>query len=286
MNSQNILTNIRMKYLKQVIWSGALGIITVGALIFIIAGMIDESFSDYASGLWVILIFFAMSIIFIWWFLKNIPFVINPLKSTIFKKYGNIDKIEEIIDEIENDIEYQDKRIIVSRNYVLDKKDVENLVAYKDILRVHKYIHKTNFQMDGCGLVITDKYGDELRYLYGDSGERTVDKLIYMISEKTSKAKVGYTTEAAQYVEKNKIDIDEKLIQCKVCGKSIEENEYGTCFECHQKILKRIEEKNKVNSQENNEIISNEEILYCTKCGKQLKTEWKFCMNCGNKIDR
>ena len=35
------------------------------------------------------------------------------------------------------------------------------------------------------------------------------------------------------------------LINCKVCGKEIPYNEYGTCEECHQEIMKRLEAKNK-----------------------------------------
>lgn len=31
---------------------------------------------------------------------------------------------------------------------------------------------------------------------------------------------------------------------CKVCGKEIVYNEYGTCEACHKKILKRLEKRN------------------------------------------
>lgn len=35
------------------------------------------------------------------------------------------------------------------------------------------------------------------------------------------------------------------VIKCKVCDKEIPYNEYGTCQECHEKIMKRLEEKEK-----------------------------------------
>ena len=35
-------------------------------------------------------------------------------------------------------------------------------------------------------------------------------------------------------------------IECKVCGKITPYNEYGTCKECHEKILKRLQEKGKI----------------------------------------
>lgn len=107
-------------------------------------------------------------------------------------------------------------------------------------------------------------------------------------------------------------------IHCKVCDKEIPYNEYGTCEECHQKILKRLEEKNntvttssepvkenlktvecKVCGKEipyNDKNICNEcetklaeklkekEKRFCTKCGKEIKQEWEFCNYCGNKL--
>ncbi len=48
--------------------------------------------------------------------------------------------------------------------------------------------------------------------------------------------------ETAEYIEKQKSKTN--IIECKVCGKEIPYNEYGTCEECHQKILKRLAEKN------------------------------------------
>lgn len=38
-------------------------------------------------------------------------------------------------------------------------------------------------------------------------------------------------------------DPDKLYMTCKVCGKRIEVNDYGTCEECHQDILKRLENK-------------------------------------------
>ena len=34
-----------------------------------------------------------------------------------------------------------------------------------------------------------------------------------------------------------------ETIKCKVCGKEIPENEYGTCEECHEKIVERLDSK-------------------------------------------
>ena len=69
---------------------------------------------------------------------------------------------------------------------------------------------------------------------------------------------------------------EQKKIECKVCGKEIPFNEHGTCEECHEKILKRMEER----KNEQNIL----KAKYCTNCGEKIKEEWNFCNSCGNKL--
>ncbi len=58
-------------------------------------------------------------------------------------------------------------------------------------------------------------------------------------------------------------------VECKVCGKEIPYNDKNICRECEDKLLKKIEEKEK---------------RFCTKCGKEIKNEWEYCNYCGNKL--
>ncbi len=133
--------------------------------------------------------------------------VIDPSKSDVFKKYGDESVIMKIVDEIEKTVEYDDGKIVISQNYVFDKNDIEKLVACKDVLRVHKLEHKTNFFTDGYALVITDKYDCEIKYFYNSQDEETVDKLIAMLSEKCTNAMFGYTAQSEKYVMDNKIKL-------------------------------------------------------------------------------
>ena len=50
--------------------------------------------------------------------------------------------------------------------------------------------------------------------------------------------------------------LNERKINCKVCGKEIDYNELGTCEECHQRIEKRLEEKDDKNKKND---VANEE---------------------------
>lgn len=116
----------------------------------------------------------------------------------------------------------------------------------------------------------------------------------------------------------NQKNDDTKKINCKVCGKKIDYNENGTCEECHEKIMKRIKEKeNKSNSDEENsnntegnetiitkkndaknedpilldsdeskgELVEHKDNIYCINCGKPVKREWKYCKYCGREIE-
>lgn len=183
-----------------------------------------------------------------WLFYKSLILVINPKKSDIFKKYGSIEKLENIMKEIESTIEYEDNQIIISKNYVADKKDFEKILAYKDILRVHKLVHKTNFAVDRYDVVITDKYNFEISYSYPVKDEKKVDNLILLIGSKCDNAKLGYTKEAEEHIKNNKVELPDIQIQKK--DKKITEEAYA-CPDCKEKIEKGD----------------------------------KFCKNCGCKID-
>lgn len=42
---------------------------------------------------------------------------------------------------------------------------------------------------------------------------------------------------------RNDTSSDDNYMECKVCGKKTEINEYGTCRECHETIMQRLENK-------------------------------------------
>lgn len=187
----------------------------------------------------------------IWLFCKCFILVIDPSKSNIFKKYGSVEKLEKIMEEIESTIEYEDNQIIVSRNYVADKKDFEKILAYKDILRVHKLVHKTNFVVDRYDVVITDKYNFEMSYSYPVQDEKKVDSLILLIGSKCDNAKLGYTKEAKKHIEKNKEDLPKDMVE-----------------ELKEDNVEKIVDE-----------------YACPDCQNKIEIGDKFCKNCGCKID-
>lgn len=239
----NILKNIRKNNLKTSIYAFIFG---VGPIV----GSIYYLLNDGLDAWFPILLFGGIGGLMVWIFIKSFDLVINPSKSDIFKKYGSIEKLESIMEEIEHSIEFEDKQIIVAKNYVADKKDFEKIIAYKDILRVHKRVHKTNFVVDGYYVVITDKYNYEMSYPYRREEEEKVDKLILLIGSKCDNAKLGYTKEAEEHINKNKEKLPENIIEDK------------------------LEEKKDAIK-----------VYACPDCNEKIEKGDKFCKNCGCKMD-
>lgn len=139
---------------------------------------------------------------------KSIKLIINPFNSNVFKKYGSVEKIVRIYDEIDRTTEFKNDSIVISKNYLCDKKRAENLVAFNDVLAIHKLVHKVNFQVDYYQIVITDKYGEEIRFKFGRKEENLVDFLIETIANRTPNAEVGYTQDELDHIQRNKIPLN------------------------------------------------------------------------------
>ena len=223
----NILNNIRKNNLKTCIVAFLFGILPVCATV--------HFFLSSEDGTWfMVLIFGALSALMIWLFTTSLELVINPRNSNIFKKYGSLEKLESIMKEIEDTIEFEDRQMFVAKNYVADKKDFERIIAYNDILRVHKQVHKTNFVIDRYSVVITDKYNYTIAYSYPVGEEQKVDRLIFLIGSKCNNAKLGYTKEAEEHIKMNREELPKEIIH-----EEKEEQKYMyACPDCNDKIEK------------------------------------------------
>ena len=61
--------------------------------------------------------------------------------------------------------------------------------------------------VDKYALILTDKYGNELKYFYLVRDEDKVDNLMLLLEKKCINAKLGYSYETDAYVKKNKINL-------------------------------------------------------------------------------
>lgn len=161
--------------------------------------------------------------------------VFKPEEASVFKKYGSPEEILKILEEINNTIEYEDKNLIISKNYISDKKNYSKIVAINDILGIHKLVHKTNFVIDYYQIVITDKYNEEITFNYTRNYEEKVNQLLLLIASKCPHAALGYTAKQREYINNNTIPLQNNNLYCKKCHSPIKSKD-KYCHECGNKI--------------------------------------------------
>lgn len=229
----NVLDRIRKTNLKKALVSLIYVLMFNIPLIAVLYGIITDGLEGSMIFILVLFGFFAVFVDIS--FVKMIILIVSPEKSDLFKKYGSVEKIQKILNEIEKTKEYEDKNLVVSKNYLCDKKDLEKIVKCSDVLGVHKLVHKTNFVIDYYKIVITDKYGEETSYTYNASQEELCNKLLVLISSKCHNAEIGYHKDEWDHINKNKIDLpsnnnelnDDYEYKCPECSSIIE---YGDKF--------------------------------------------------------
>ena len=229
---KKVIRNIRIAHIKSLIGTTLISILPNGSVVQWIMGN-RESTSIVQK-----IIFLLIAIAIDLFIIHTIRIIINPLKSDVFKKYGNLDRVAEIFKEIEATKIYEDKHMIISENYIIDKKDFEYLTAFDDILSVHKLVHSRNFSIDYYQIVIKDKYSNKITYKYEAYEDEKVDELILLIGSKSKNAKLGYTDEATKHVRENRVELpkeENSALYCPVCGSEVHFRD-KTCKSCEYEL--------------------------------------------------
>lgn len=234
----DVIKNVRKNNLKVAIGGSLIALIPNLVIIAQIYNLITEGFDGSLLFLIGIVALFTVPMdigIYRTW-----KVVFNPYSSDIFKKYGSPEKLTKIVKEIEETIEYEDKFLRISKNYISDAKDYEKIVACDDVLGIHKLVHKTNYVVDYYQIVLTDKYGHETSYTYKVKEEEKVNELLLYIAKKCKNAEVGYTAKEQAHIKNNKVDLPTNSFEkdeyiCPDCGCDIQ---YGDkfCKECGCKM--------------------------------------------------
>lgn len=232
-----VIKNVRKNEIKKAIANLILAVFFT----IMMMGILSNG-EDVIENIFSLLIVGGCEVLFYYEFLMSVILIINPLKSDLFKRYGSPEEITNILDEIENTKEYEDKHLIISQNYISDRKIYSKIIACDDVLGVHKLVHKTNFVVDYYQIVITDKYGFEITYQYSVNEEEKCDKLLMMIAQKCKNAVIGYTKQEQEHIKENKQElpnnIKEKIKYEYICPDCRKRIIYGDkfCKECGCKL--------------------------------------------------
>ena len=203
----DLVKSIRAQHINDFL-KGLLLTILAGSVAF---GMVYGSIGKKDAGVYIciavaagIYAIFALAVS-----IQKLILVINPLKSDVFKKYGPPENVDYIYREIHHTIEYEDDSVIISRNYICNKKSVGEVIACNDVLAICKKAHKRYFIVDYYQIVITDKYGEELCFRYKVNEKRLVDNLVVKLKSKCRNAMVGNNQPVIDHIRRNKISLKE-----------------------------------------------------------------------------
>lgn len=291
-NESDVLRKIKRSCLKNVFW-------TIFALvfwcIFFIGGLYIDT-DDVTK--WFALIVGGIGIVYcLSGLVKKIAPVFNIESLDIFKEVKSIKELTEIINMTYTNNIYEDKEVIISKDYLIPKSFFEGTTKISNIIWVYEYDHD-KYTMFGkqARLRVLNIYSFNTvtSIPYNVKEESKLRSAMYELKRINPNIITGYNSQNKEkytkIIEKGKIE--NTTIECKVCGKEIPYNENGTCEECHKKIMDRLKKKEEPKERDN--IVNNTfekkdedkmDIKFCTNCGKEIKPEWKFCNYCGHKND-
>lgn len=201
-----IIRNIRKHYLFDFFKCLFFSIlITPSALTPLLILMADSSSVEDSYIFFTIiitLIFALLAIFFLYNTFKNFYYFIYPSKSDVYKEYPNLN---EILTEINTSIEHEDQQIIISKRYMISKKDYRILILLNEILAFYIYAHKTNFVVDEYDIVAIDKYGIAHYFKYEPGQKEIMNNTLFFLQHKCPNAKFGCSDETLKYISDNKI---------------------------------------------------------------------------------
>ena len=222
MKEEDIIKNIKRKEIGTAILFFLISLpFNIGFFV-----MLNQPDSSMA---WVALIF---AIGFDWMTISSIKSAMNPLEDDVFKKYGSPKKVKEMLNDLNKNKIYEDKNIIMSKKYITNKNSFSDLIAFDDVLGVHK-LKTTKMGMPYYyGVILTDKYGQEHRYTYNVLDQKECDKLLEMTASLCKYAEKGYTKEQRKYIKENTEKLPkeykeepEEEYTCDNCGAYVKEDD-------------------------------------------------------------
>lgn len=213
--------------------------------------------------------------------IKNLMLVLNDNRLEIFNRIESIEKLTEIINSTYANKVYEDDEIILSSEYLIPKKFWELTTKITDIVWVYEFAHDkyTQFGKKKIQRVLNIyTFNNNFGIPYDIKSESQIQRAIYRLQKIKSSIIIGYTSNSKEQYRKiiNTGYINRKVINCEVCGKETEYNEYGTCEECHKIIMERLkkkEEQNKNMNEKGTEEEKNDDKFVEIKKYKELLEE-------------
>jgi len=119
--------------------------------------------------------------------IESIIRIISPFKIKSLRKFGNAKEVEKIFEEIFSTIEYDDGYTVISKNYVVDKDNFENILEIHEINRISEASFRGNrksMKITHYSVEIHSKFGNSISILYEEYKKKTVAEMIDYLNVK------------------------------------------------------------------------------------------------------
>lgn len=202
----DVLKKIESKNIKRSILLVFIELLLIVTLLFVVKVAIGDNQAKiqlvFLLTCLIILIIVVSTKLF-----KSIRLAIKPEVADVFKKYGSIDKVNNILKDILRDKIYEDNNLIISDSYICSKKNVTGIISCDNVLGAHIVVHKRNSVVLYYQLVIIDKYNQAIIARYEKNNEELLDKILVLIKKLCPNAKIGYTKEEKENIRKKSIKL-------------------------------------------------------------------------------
>ena len=121
-----------------------------------------------------------------WAAIANIKAAIRPFSNNLINKYGSVENIQNILNNIESTIEYEDNNVLLSTNYLMQRSNPESIMSYNSIVSIKKIVYGVQYYL----IIITDNFNYEKSLIYPKTEKETVDKIMSTLSLKCTNASI------------------------------------------------------------------------------------------------
>ena len=247
---QEVSKNIRKSCVRGFFWSV---IVFVFFLIgFLIGGLKYPEGKDDALKWFAIIIGAIGSFFGIKGIITNIVSFFDIKSFPMCEGIDSIEELTKIINETFKRKIYEDDEIILSSDFLIPKRNFNYIIRTSDIIWVYQYSldkHTTFGKMAIGRSMMIYTINSFMEITYNTKKVSQLESAIIYLKKINQNTLIGYTRNNKKKYDEiiNEIKTEKNpkrtIMECKVCGKPTLYNEYGTCEECHQKIVERIKEK-------------------------------------------
>ena len=100
--------------------------------------------------------------------LRSLPLALHPERSTLFRKYGSPETVEQMLEAERGNVFFENSRMLVTQHWILKKDNPESLVRFEWVLLAYQ-----RSSPSGTYLVVYDCWGSKYTYPFA-VGEQQV----------------------------------------------------------------------------------------------------------------